>query len=152
LRASRSNFDLASACAVRISVAFVDRAGGRSRFTAGVPAMYALGQSSGVFLGSCAGHGGAPAIFPHNYSRFTTFCRLACRLLSLLAVNEDCGSPDCFGHAWPNSGTSPGPSMRKPGAVVAMPRGSHVPVSDRMRFENRMTHDAIIRRRISPTR
>jgi hypothetical protein len=49
-------------------------------------------------------------------------------LLLLLAVNEDCGSPDCFGHAWLKLRDKLSPSSsRKLGAVVAMPDGSHVP-------------------------
>ena len=73
---------------------------------------------------------------------------LAHRLLLSMAVNEDCGSPDCFGHGLAETqGQAQSPSFeetrsRKPGAVVAMPDGSHIPVSDRTRSENRMVNDA----------
>ena len=54
---------------------------------------------------------------------------LARRLLLLSAVNEDCGSPDCFGHRRPKLRDKlEAPHARKLGAVVAMPDGSHIPV------------------------
>jgi formate transporter len=50
---------------------------------------------------------------------------LARRLLLLSAVNEDCGSPDCFGHCWLKLRDKlEAPHPRKLGAVVAMPFGS----------------------------
>jgi hypothetical protein len=54
---------------------------------------------------------------------------LARRLLLLLAVNEDCGSPDRFGHCLAEAqGQAQSPSSWMVGAVCATPDGSHIPV------------------------
>ena len=62
------------------------------------------------------------------------------------SVNEDCGSPDCFSHCWLKLRDRLKPPSRKLGAVGAMPDGSHIPVSDRTRSENRMVNDATLHR------
>ena len=86
----------------------------------------------------------APNSLDFNAARRTP--ALACRLLLLLAVNEDCGSPDCFSHCWLKLRDRLKPPSRKLGAVGAMPDGSHIPVSDRTRSENRMVNDATLHR------
>src|ERR1700733_11294851 len=106
--------------------------------------MYAIAQIRSVFLADVAGET-APRPKPRLITALLAHASVGTSIAFIIGSQRRLRFAGLF---WPCLAKTQGQAQpltsRKLGAVVAMPDGTHIPVSDRTRSENRMVNDATL--------